>query len=182
MASNRSFIYRHFKGWLKDNRKRFRCNPYITYIKKRSFRVMFQECEGQICLDVNQYGEFSIWSQFRDKKTIKYAREHELVHCDWIADFDFYLCQTARGHFYCQWATGPSSEYQYQCLYNTKEELLIQQCYEPFLAWANENIVAGSKILFYESSARIISSDTQIKRTGEKLLYVYTIKEIKNSL
>jgi hypothetical protein len=162
---NRSFFYRHFNSWLKDNRHRFTASPYIAEVHRTSFKVYFQESGSSLYLLVGKLGEFSIWTRCRDKETLKKLS----VDTDWVADFDYNLRKTPDGFYRCDFCLKPTH-------YATREQLLCDHSYEEFLDWSNKNIIDGHEVCFSDGVTFIGLVEEIIKKSHDAILYRHSIK------
>ena len=169
---NRSFLYKNFRNWLKENRSRFKVEPYITDVTKDSFRVHFRGIRG-ICLVVNRGSEFSIWSFCKDSIIFESYKNYygEIVVnqksrdefnslSDWVADFDLVCHRDTAGKYFCDLCD------EGQPQFGTREELYRVHSYEPFLVWVNTILANADCIVFYVNYTLVGIKEEILKRNN----------------
>lgn len=173
---NKSFFYKDFKYWLKENRSRFICTPYISNVQNRSFHVMFQETNGFLIVSVTKGGQFTIWSRCSDKEYLKSG--HLLIN-DWIEDFDYALKKEADGSFYCdlcrQYDETEHGKF-FDDFYDSRKSLLRDHCYGPFLKWCNKTIIPEHHIVIYPQYTKIGVLDDILKQDKDGPSLIFRIK------
>lgn len=186
---NKSFFYKDFKYWLKENRSRFSCRPFITRVRRDSFLVMFQECNRLVYLCADKTGNFSVWSQYSGdvvlekmislygKKEIERygAASHSSLN-DWIADFDYLLKQDDQGNYFCELCKTEEGMGFYS-IYKTRKEFLRHESYEPFLKWCNEKINPANHIVFFPHHTQIGKLEDILNKSKEEPFFIFKIKE-----
>jgi len=193
---NKSFFYKDFKYWLKENRCRFKtCTPYISKVSQKSFCVMFQECGGLLYLLVDKHGEFSVWSHYTGKDILKkftvlygeeeidkYDKGNYRTLTDWVADFDYIFKKNAFGNYFCELceiANQVEGGREFYSIYKTRRDFLRTESYEPFLEWCNEKIVPSHHIIFYESYTKLGELEDVLSKSKKEPFYIFKIKEKK---
>ena len=148
----RASWYRIVDRWLKENRSRFICLPYLLKGRnKHHASIKFLGCKNYLEVCLSSWGSIDVMVFYSGD-----GRETS----DLLCDFDYSPQRNSPAGFYCDLChytedggTKPVEQWKY---YKSKKELIIEHSLEPMLKWCNEFIRQGSQILFYEFGAKII--------------------------
>ena len=100
--------------------------------------------------------------------------DYEGTCIDYFCWIDTYHAQDERGRYYESMCVE-----EYRVYYNTKEELFLNQFYNPFFEWCKENLIVGNFLLmvdFGSSYAKILKPE---EVNSQRILPKHYPKELK---
>lgn len=120
-----------FINWLKSNRSRFLFEPYITKISKLTITGYFGGISSPIRFHVYRGNHIDVVVCFNSK----------------ISGYigEFLLLEKLGKNGYCADWFDPDN-YHY---HPSRADLWINECFEPFLEWSNENLATAKWLALY---------------------------------
>lgn len=129
-----------FLAWLGANQHRFRLIPRITSIDETAVKIKILPSLTATARTRNQTFAINVY--------VMNPEDHADI---WDILQDFEACPKERdGKWFCQWCEDfPKPEAGALRFYASRDELLVQHAFEPFLNWINTELAAVDGVGLY---------------------------------
>lgn len=154
----KNFVRKTFDRWLAHSYTRFHYPPRLVLQRKESFVLQFTGITPALDCYVSKRGAVEI--------VVNYQR----MVWDMLIDFDVSEQRTSTGQYYCKLCTPPD-------VFASREELWVTHCFEPLLAWTNENFHASQWLCLFGVTGHYSFAelkpieDVQAIETAENFVY-----------
>jgi hypothetical protein len=142
----KDFVRKTFDQWLAHSAARFHHPPRVVLSRKHDFVLQFAGITPAIECVIKNKGTVGIYNLPQGEESIRLVFVRQVYQVDvgiyvsyqretWdiLTDFDVYQRRTSTGQYYCDACTPPE-------MFPSRAALLVAHCFEPLLAWANEQL------------------------------------------
>lgn len=165
----KNFVRKTFDRWIADNDMRFHYPPRLVLQRKEYFVLQFADITPALRCYINKWGAVEI--------RVIYQR----MEWDMLTDFDVSERCTSTGQYYCNLCTPPD-------MFASREALWVTHCFEPLLAWTNENFHVSQWLCLFGIKGHFSfaelkqAKDVPTRMITEDFVYACPVVQWKNPL
>jgi hypothetical protein len=162
----KNFVRKTFDRWLAHSYARFHHPPRLVFQRNEYFVLQFAGITPALRCCISKWGAVEI--------RVIYQR----TEWDMLTDFDVSERRMSTGQYYCSLCTPPD-------IFASREALWVAHCFEPLLAWTNDNFHASQWLCLFGVKGRFRFAelrpveDVHTRMTAENFAYACPVVQGK---